>query len=66
MPTLTLGDIAQRFGLQFSGDAATAVSGVCGLSPGKPGGLSFLSNPKLRGELRITQAAVVIVTPRDA
>lgn len=66
MPTLTLGDIAQRFGLQFSGDAATPVSGVCGLSPGKPGSLSFLSNPKLRGELRTTLAAVVVVAPRDA
>ncbi len=66
MPTFTLGDIAQRFGLPLSGDAATPVSGVCGLSPGKPGCLSFLSNPRLRGELRGTGAAVVIVAPRDA
>ncbi|WP_020648262.1 UDP-3-O-(3-hydroxymyristoyl)glucosamine N-acyltransferase [Solimonas variicoloris] len=66
MATFTLEELAQRFGLALRGDPATAVSGVCGLSPGKPGCLSFLSNPKLRGELASTAAAVVIVHPRDA
>ncbi|MGH8445686.1 MAG: UDP-3-O-(3-hydroxymyristoyl)glucosamine N-acyltransferase [Solimonas sp.] len=62
----TLDDLAQRFGLQSRGDPATVVSGVCGLTPGKPGCLGFLSNPKLRGELAATAAAVVIVNARDA
>ena len=66
MPTHTLSELATRFGLQACGDEDTAVSTVCSLTPGKAGGLSFLSNPKLRGELATTAAAVVIVRPNDA
>ncbi|HET8881561.1 MAG TPA: UDP-3-O-(3-hydroxymyristoyl)glucosamine N-acyltransferase [Solimonas sp.] len=66
MPTFTLDELAQRFGLPSRGDATTAVSGVCSLSPGKPGHLSFLSNPKLRDELAGSAAAIVIVAPRHA
>jgi UDP-3-O-[3-hydroxymyristoyl] glucosamine N-acyltransferase len=66
MVSYTLDELAQRYGLQLRGDPATAVSGVCGLSPGKAGGLSFLSNPKLRGELATTAASIVIVHARDA
>lgn len=65
MPSFTLSELAQRFELPSHGDPATTVSGVCGLSPGKPGALSFLSNPKLRGELTTTAAAIVIVRPKD-
>ncbi|WP_028081297.1 UDP-3-O-(3-hydroxymyristoyl)glucosamine N-acyltransferase [Solimonas soli] len=66
MASYTLQDLAQRFGLTSRGDPSTPVSGVCGLSPGKAGCLSFLSNPRLRAELATTAAAVVIVHPRDA
>ncbi|MFT4045456.1 MAG: UDP-3-O-(3-hydroxymyristoyl)glucosamine N-acyltransferase [Solimonas sp.] len=66
MASFTLEYLAQRFGLQASGDPATTVSGVCGLTPGKADGLGFLANPKLRGELATTAAAIVIVHPRDA
>ncbi|NKF23198.1 UDP-3-O-(3-hydroxymyristoyl)glucosamine N-acyltransferase [Solimonas marina] len=66
MSTYTLDELAQRFGLQSSGDPATAVHGVCGLKPGKPGHLGFLSNPKFRDELASTAASIVIVSPRDA
>ncbi|NGY03555.1 UDP-3-O-(3-hydroxymyristoyl)glucosamine N-acyltransferase [Solimonas terrae] len=66
MPTFTLDELARRFGLQARGDAATAVHGVCSLSPGKPGCIGFLSNPRLRDELATSLAAIVIVTPRHA
>ncbi|MCC2654918.1 MAG: lpxD [Panacagrimonas sp.] len=66
MTTFTLGELASRFGLEPRGDAATPIGGVCNLKPGKPGCLSFLSNPKYRAQLADTQAAAVIVTPRDA
>ncbi|HWU68658.1 MAG TPA: UDP-3-O-(3-hydroxymyristoyl)glucosamine N-acyltransferase [Stenotrophobium sp.] len=61
----TLGEIAQRFGLEIKGDAGTMISGVCGLVPGKPDCITFLNNPKLRGQLAATQAAAVIIGPRD-
>ena len=63
---ITLGEIAARFELELRGDPALPIEGVCGLSPGKPGCLSFLSNPKLRAGLAGTQAAAVIVSPKMA
>ncbi|MGH6962181.1 MAG: UDP-3-O-(3-hydroxymyristoyl)glucosamine N-acyltransferase, partial [Dongiaceae bacterium] len=66
MTTHTLAALAERFGLELKGEGSTAIGGVCGLSPGKPGCIGFLNNPKLRGELATTQAAAVIVSPRDA
>lgn len=67
----TLGDLAQRFkpglpDLAVAGDAATVVAGVCALSPGEPGKLAFLANPRLRPQLETTLAAAVIIGPRDA
>lgn len=66
MTTITLRELADRFGLQLVGDGALKVDGVCTLSPGRPGCLSFLSNPKLRDQLAQTQASAVIVGERDA
>ena len=66
MANFTLGDLATRFGLELRGDAATPITGVCTLQPGKPGCLGFLSSAKFRGQLGETQASAVIVTPRDA
>lgn len=61
---LSLSAIAQQFELELVGDPTTTVSGVCTLDPGKPGCLSFLSNPRYRGALTTTQAAAVIVAPK--
>src|SRR3546814_4791339 len=66
MPTYTLGDLAQRHGLQSRGDATTAVHGVCGLTPGKPGHLGFLANAKLHEQLANSAASIIIVSPRHA
>lgn len=62
----TLGELAARFGLESRGDAALRIEGVCNLTPGKAGCLSFLSNPKYRKFLDSTAASAVIVNPRDA
>lgn len=64
--THTLAELSQRFSLELKGEGSTPIHGVCGLTPGKPGHLTFLSNPKLRDQLATTQAAAVIVGKRDA
>ena len=67
----TLAELAQRFkpglpDLEVAGDGATRIEGVCALSPGEAGKLSFLANPRLRDQLATTLAAAVIVTPSNA
>lgn len=62
----TLGDLARRFSLELKGDAAVEIRGICTLAPGEPGSLSFLANPRYRGQLAQTQAAAVVLNPRDA
>jgi UDP-3-O-[3-hydroxymyristoyl] glucosamine N-acyltransferase len=64
--TFTLQELATRFGLEVAGDGATKVDGLCTLTPGTPGRLSFLSNPRLRAQLADSQAAAVIVRKADA
>ena len=66
MVTHTLAQLAAQFSLELKGEGSTPVSGVCTLLPGKPGCISFLSNPKLRRQLAETRAAAVIVGKRDA
>lgn len=63
---VTLAELSQRFGLELKGEGASVITGVCTLSPGKPGCISFLSNPKYREQLAQTSAAAVIVGKRDA
>jgi UDP-3-O-[3-hydroxymyristoyl] glucosamine N-acyltransferase len=67
----TLGELAQRFRaglpeLEVVGDPATVIRGVCTLSPGEPGCLGFLANPRYRPQLAATKAAAVVLSRRDA
>ena len=67
----TLGELAQRFRaglpeLEVAGDPATPIHGVCTLSPGEPGCLAFLANPRYRPQLVTTKAAAVVLGKRDA
>lgn len=67
----TLGELAQRFRadlpeLELVGDPATAIHGVCALTPGEPGRLAFLASPKYRSQLAATKAAAVVLGRRDA
>jgi len=67
----TLGELAQRFKaglpeLEVAGDPATVIRGVCTLSPGEPGCIAFLANPRYRSQLATTKAAAVVLGRRDA
>ena len=59
---LTLGELAERSGAQLQGDAAIAINAVCTLQDGRPGGISFLANPRYRKYLADTRASAVILT----
>src|SRR5687767_14485633 len=62
----TLGDLAKRFSLELKGDPSAAIRGLCTLSPGEPGCLSFLGNPRYRSQLADSKAAAVVLAPADA
>lgn len=62
----TLASLAARFGLEAAGDAATVITGVCALDAGGAGQLAYLANPKHATALASTQAAAVVVHPRQA
>ena len=44
--TVTLGDLAVRFGCELRGDPATIVDSVAALSQAGPRSVTFLANPK--------------------
>lgn len=60
---LTLGDIAQRFGLELHGDPELPIEGVCGISDDLPGCLSFVGRPKHARAARTSRIAAFIVRP---
>lgn len=62
----TLAQLAQRFGLELVADGDIGIDGVCTLTPGEPGRVAFLANPRYRSQLAGTRAAAVIVGPKDA
>lgn len=62
----TLGELAEKFALKLQGDAQLRITGVSSLAPGKPGHLSFCTDPRRRAELAETQAAAVVLSPREA
>ncbi|MFI4980767.1 MAG: LpxD N-terminal domain-containing protein [Nevskiales bacterium] len=62
----TLGELAEKFALKLQGDAQLRITGVSSLAPGKPGHLSFCTDPRRRAELAETQAAAVVISPREA
>ena len=56
-----LDEIVARFGGKLVGDGSLDISGIAPLDAAGPGQISFLSNPKYRGQLATTHAAAVIV-----
>lgn len=64
--TFTLAELAEQHGLTLRGDPHTVISGVCALLPGQAGKLSFYGESRLRSQLSLTQAAAVILAPREA
>src|SRR5690606_19313228 len=64
--TQTAAALAERFGLALCGDGGVAVDSVATLSGAGPRQLSFLANPRYRGQLAGSDAGVVVVREGDA
>jgi UDP-3-O-[3-hydroxymyristoyl] glucosamine N-acyltransferase len=58
-----LDEIVARFGGELVGAGDTAISRVAALDVAGPGDITFLSNPKYRGQLAHTRASAVIMAP---
>jgi UDP-3-O-[3-hydroxymyristoyl] glucosamine N-acyltransferase len=61
-----LGELADRLGLAFSGEADTPITGLASLSGAGPGDLTFLADQRQRHCLADTTAAAVILRAEDA
>ena len=64
--TVTLGELAVRFGCELRGDPSVTVDTVGSLSQAGPRAVSFLANPKYVAQLAGTRAAAVILDARSA
>ena len=64
--TVTLGELAVRFGCELRGDPKVVVDTVGALSHAGPRAVSFLANPKLAQQLKETRAGVVILDAKSA
>ncbi len=63
--TVSLGEIAARYGCELHGDPDTGVTHVATLSAAGPGSITFLANKSYRPQLGDTQAAAVILSAED-
>lgn len=63
--SLSLGEIAARFGCELHGDPDTVVARVATLANAGPDAISFLANPAYRSVLADTQAGAVLVSAAD-
>jgi UDP-3-O-[3-hydroxymyristoyl] glucosamine N-acyltransferase len=61
----TVAELAERFGLSFSGDGARVIDGVGTLAGAGPSQLSFLSNSKYTTQLAAARAGVVVLREED-
>jgi UDP-3-O-[3-hydroxymyristoyl] glucosamine N-acyltransferase len=64
--TVTLGELAVRFGCELRGDPAATVDSVAALSQAGPRAVSFLANPKYVSQLAGTRAGAVILDAKSA
>ena len=64
--TLTLGELAVRFGCELRGDPAVTVDSVAALSQAGPRSVTFLADPKYVDQLAGTRAGVVILNAKAA
>ena len=64
--TVSLGELAVRFGCELRGDPAASVDSVAALSQAGPRAVSFLANPKYVAQLADTRAGAVILDARSA
>lgn len=64
--TVTLGELAVRFGCELRGDPALSVDSVAGLSQAGPRSITFLANPKYVSQLKESRAGAVILDAKSA
>ena len=64
--SFSLGELAQRFGLELRGDADFRIHGVGTLCGAQRHQIGFLANPRYRRELGETRAGAVILREADA
>jgi UDP-3-O-[3-hydroxymyristoyl] glucosamine N-acyltransferase len=64
--TLTLGELAVRFGCELRGDPDLRVASIATLDGAGPGSLCFFANPRLRDLLRATRATAVVLDRASA
>ena len=62
---IKLGELAAQFDCELVGDPDRIIDNVAGLQNAGPTSLSFLSNPKFRGQLAGTQAAAIVLRAED-
>jgi UDP-3-O-[3-hydroxymyristoyl] glucosamine N-acyltransferase len=64
--SMSLGELAVRFGCELRGDPDTRVERVATLANADQRSLAFLANPRYRSQLAATGAAGVVMSARDA
>jgi UDP-3-O-[3-hydroxymyristoyl] glucosamine N-acyltransferase len=65
-PAPTLGELAQRFGVELRGDGAARIRGVATLARAGAGDLGFLANPVYRRDLPGCRAEAIVLRAQDA
>ncbi len=63
---ISLGELAEQFGLELSGNPATEIRGVGTISNASADQLTFLANPKYGKHLMATKAGAVVLHPNQA
>jgi UDP-3-O-[3-hydroxymyristoyl] glucosamine N-acyltransferase len=64
--SVSLGELAVRFGCELRGDPDTRVERVATLANADERALAFLANPRYRAQLAETRAAAVVMSTADA
>jgi UDP-3-O-[3-hydroxymyristoyl] glucosamine N-acyltransferase len=64
--SVTLGELAVRFGCELRGDPAAIVDSVAALDSAGPRAVAFLANPKYAAQLAATRAGAVILDAKSA
>ena len=59
----SLAELADRYGLEFTGGDSVSVSGIASLAQAGPQDIAFLANNKYLPQLVSTRAAAVILPP---
>jgi UDP-3-O-[3-hydroxymyristoyl] glucosamine N-acyltransferase len=64
--SLSLGELAVRFGCELRGDPDARVDSIAPLSAAHAGAITFLANPRHRPQLASTQASAVVLDAKSA